>query len=83
MKRIFSLFLAGCLLLAVLPGHARAAGPTVAAKSAILMDMTTGTVLVEQNAHEPLAASSDSHFAFLHFFSMRMVLIPCLLSKVQ
>ncbi|MBE6974713.1 MAG: D-alanyl-D-alanine carboxypeptidase [Ruminococcaceae bacterium] len=58
MKRIFSLFLAGCLLLAILPGHARAAGPTVAAKSAVLMDMTTGTVLIEQNAHAPLAPAS-------------------------
>ena len=58
MKRILLLLLAGCLLISGLPCHARAAGPAVAAKSAVLMDMTTGTVLVEQNAHTPLAPAS-------------------------
>lgn len=35
-----------------------AAGLEVSAKSALLMDMTTGTVLYEQNAHEKLAPAS-------------------------
>ncbi len=58
MKKIISAVLGLCLLLCCLPVSARAAGPTVAAKSAILMDAATGTVICEQNAHEPLAPAS-------------------------
>ena len=47
-----------CLILGLLPGKVRAAGPEVQAKSAVLMDVETGTVLSEQNAHEPLAPAS-------------------------
>ena len=58
MKRLGSAVLALVLVLTLLPGKARAAGPEVAAKSAVLMDVETGTVLSEQNAHEPLAPAS-------------------------
>ena len=47
-----------CLMLGLLPGKARAAGPEVKAKSAVLMEVQTGTILSEQNAHEPLAPAS-------------------------
>ena len=47
-----------CLLLTAMPVSAASEGPTVAAKSALLMDMATGTVLLEQNAHEKLAPAS-------------------------
>ena len=47
-----------CLILGLLPGKAMAAGPEVKAKSAVLMDVETGTVLSEQNAHEMLAPAS-------------------------
>ena len=57
MKRI-GLILAVCILLSCFPVSARAAAPEVAAKSALLMDMATGTVLHEQNAHEKLAPAS-------------------------
>ena len=58
MKRLLSGLLALLLALAVLPGDAHAAGPEVEAKSALLMDVATGTVLYEQNAHEQLAPAS-------------------------
>ena len=58
MKRLGSAVLALALVLTLLPGKARAAGPEVKAKSAVLMDVETGTVLSEQNAHEPLAPAS-------------------------
>ena len=58
MKRLGSVVLALVLMLTLLPGKVRAAGPEVAAKSAVLMDVETGTVLSEQNAHEPLAPAS-------------------------
>ena len=57
MKRICWLLMA-CLIFALLPLPARADTLQVDAKSAILMDMTTGTVLLEQNAHEKLAPAS-------------------------
>ena len=58
MKRL-SLLLIICLMITMLPLTGQAATTLeVAAKSAILMDMTTGTVLVEQNAHEKLAPAS-------------------------
>ena len=58
MKRLWSLLTAALMLFVLLPIPAIAAGPEVAAKSAVLMDMTTGTVLAEQNAHEKLAPAS-------------------------
>ncbi len=57
MKKI-SLLLAVVLLLGYLPFGAKAAKVEVKAKSAVLMDVETGTVLSEQNAHEPLAPAS-------------------------
>ena len=57
MKRIFCLCLVAVVLAGTLPFVAGAA-PEVAAKSAFLMDITTGTVLYEQNAHEKLAPAS-------------------------
>ena len=56
MKRMGLVVLAALLVL--LPGKVEAAGPEVAAKSAVLMDVETGTVLAEQNAHEPLPPAS-------------------------
>ncbi len=53
-----AMILALCLVLGCLSMTAAAAPAEVAAKSAILMDMTTGTVLYEQNAHEKLAPAS-------------------------
>ena len=47
-----------CLLLTMLPMPARAAQPEVAGKSALLMDMATGTILYEKNAHEALPPAS-------------------------
>ena len=57
MKKV-SLLLVAALLFSVLPMGARAANIQVKAKSAVLMDVETGTVLSEQNAHEPLAPAS-------------------------
>jgi len=58
MKRA-GIWIALCLLLtAVLPCRAEAAELTVAGKSALLMDMSTGTVLYESNAHEKLPPAS-------------------------
>ena len=47
-----------CLLLSLLPVGVQAADLEVAGKSALLMDMATGTVLYEKNAHEKLAPAS-------------------------
>ena len=47
-----------CLFAGVLPLRVSAANLEVEAKSALLMDAATGTVLYEQNAHEPLAPAS-------------------------
>ncbi len=55
MRKVLCLLLIICLL-PIFP--AKAAGPEVAGKSAILMDAATGTILVEKNAHEPLAPAS-------------------------
>ena len=57
MKRI-CVVLALCLLLSALPVHVGAVELNVAGKSALLMDIETGTVLYEQNAHERLAPAS-------------------------
>ena len=58
MKRIGSVMLALAVLWGLMPVGAAAAGPEVKAKSAILMDVQTGTVLCEQNVHEALAPAS-------------------------
>ena len=46
------------LLAGLLPCQVRGLELDVAAKSALLMDVATGTILYEQNAHEPLAPAS-------------------------
>lgn len=58
MKRWVGSILAVCLLIGILPITAKAAGPEVKAKSALLMDIASGTVLYEQDAHKPLAPAS-------------------------
>jgi len=58
MKRVCALLLSAVLLLGLLPGQAKAAEMEVNAKSAVLMDVATGTVLFEKNAHEALAPAS-------------------------
>ena len=58
MKRIVSLILVLTLAVLCMPVGVSAAGPSVAAKSAVLMDMVTGQVLYEQNAHEALPPAS-------------------------
>ena len=57
MKKI-SLCLLVALLFAMFPVRANAANIQVKGKSAVLMDVETGTVLSEQNAHEALAPAS-------------------------
>ena len=57
MKR-FSVFPVFLLLLSLLPCPGQAAALEVGGKSAVLMDAATGTILFEQNAHEPLAPAS-------------------------
>ena len=47
-----------CLLLSLLPVGVQASSLEVAGKSALLMDIATGTVLYEKNAHEKLAPAS-------------------------
>ena len=56
-QRILSVLLVGLLLLSAAP-TAYAAGPEIAAPSAVLMDAATGTILYEKNAHEKLAPAS-------------------------
>ena len=58
MKRIGIIFLTFCMVVSALPTAAQAAPAEVAAKSAVLMDAATGTILFEQNAHEKLAPAS-------------------------
>ena len=55
MKRVFAMLL---ITLAVLPFPVQAAQLQVAGKSSLLMDVETGTVLQENNAHEALAPAS-------------------------
>ena len=57
MKRIFVLVLV-LITLVVLPFPVQAAQLQVAGKSSLLMDVETGTVLQEHNAHEKLAPAS-------------------------
>ena len=57
--RRFCCFLVACMLIAGLfPVAAQAADMNIEAKSALLMDVATGTVIYEQNAHEKLAPAS-------------------------
>ena len=58
MKRIGAALLIFALILALLPFRVRAAELDVGGKSALLMDIATGTILYEKNAHEPLAPAS-------------------------
>ena len=58
MKRLGCLWMSLVLLLGFLPLRAKAAGPEVKAKSAVLMDVATGTVLYESNSHEALPPAS-------------------------
>ena len=57
MKRI-AMVLAVALVVGLMPIRAGAQPAEVSAKSAVLMDAATGTVLFEQNAHEKLAPAS-------------------------
>ena len=57
MKRV-GLIVVICLLITMLPVRASAVELDVAGKSALLMDVATGTVLYEKNAHEKLAPAS-------------------------
>ena len=52
------LLLAMVCILGALPRSVSAAPPEVGGKSSCLMDVATGTVLQEANAHEPLAPAS-------------------------
>ena len=58
MKRVGWLMVALALLLGILPLSAGAVDLDVAGKSALLMDVATGTVLYEKNSHEALAPAS-------------------------
>ena len=58
MKHLGCMLLSLILLVGLLPPAANAADLEVEAKSALLMDVATGTVLFEQNAHESLAPAS-------------------------
>ena len=58
MRKILCFVLALSLMLPIFAFPAAAAGPEVGGKSALLMDLATGTVLYEKNAHEKLAPAS-------------------------
>lgn len=58
MKRLGIVCLAVLLAVGLLPGRARAAELEVKAKSAVLIDAATGTVLYESNSHEALPPAS-------------------------
>ena len=58
MKRLGWILVSFSLLLGLLPLTAQAVNLEVEAKSALLMDVATGTVLFEQNSHEALAPAS-------------------------
>ena len=57
MKRV-GLIVVLCMVMAMLPVRVGAVDMQVPGKSALLMDMATGTVLYEQNTHEKLAPAS-------------------------
>ena len=58
MRRVSLLMTVFSMLLMLVPVRVSAAPPEVEAKAAVLMDVATGTVLYEQNAHEKLAPAS-------------------------
>jgi len=58
MKRCCWIVMVCLLLVGLLPGKVQAAGLEVPAKSAVLMDVQTGTVLYESNSHTPLPPAS-------------------------
>ena len=58
MKKVTTLLLAAVLLAGVLPRRAAAVDLNLNAKSALLMDVATGTVLYEKECHERLAPAS-------------------------
>ncbi len=58
MKRVLGLLLTGALWVSLLPCHAAAVNLELNAKSALLMDVATGTVLYEKECHEQLAPAS-------------------------
>ena len=58
MKRLGWILVVISLLMGLLPFAAQAANLEVEAKSALLMDVATGTILYEQNSHEALAPAS-------------------------
>ena len=58
MKRWILMVLATVLLLGAIPVSAAPLDMDIPAKSALLMDVSTGTVLYEQNAHTALAPAS-------------------------
>ena len=58
MRRVVGFFLAVVLVAASFPAKAWAAELNVAGKSAVLMDVATGRILYEKNAHEALAPAS-------------------------
>ena len=58
MKRLVWILVGIALLAGLLPLTAQAANLEVEAKSALLMDVATGTILFEQNSHEALPPAS-------------------------
>ena len=58
MKRTITLLVVFIVLFAVFPLQTKAADMQLPAKSALLMDVTTGTVLYEQNSHDSLPPAS-------------------------
>lgn len=58
MKKFLSLLIAGVLILALMPLRAEAADLSLSAKSAVLMEKSTGTVLYAENEHEQLEPAS-------------------------
>ncbi len=58
MKRAVWMMVLCAMVISLLPGRAHAVDLNVAGKSAVLIDIATGTVLYESNSHEPLAPAS-------------------------
>ena len=58
MKRSLWILVVAALLVGILPLSAQAVEFDLPAKSALLMDVSTGTVIYESNAHTPLAPAS-------------------------
>ena len=58
MKRMGRILVTGMVLLGLLPVSARGAQLAQGGKSAVLMELSTGTVLYEQEPHQPLAPAS-------------------------